>query len=631
MRSAREIAFRLRQESANLLLLATAPRAGAATEIAPLLPNPQPIADALRGTPYADEIVRLAEESLPGRFHLLGLPPIAAGDPIHWRRDYVHQVETPPDYFRLIPYLDFTRAGDHKIVWELNRHQHLVTLAQAYLLTGRADFLDVIPRHIESWLAANPFQRGINWSSALEVAFRALSWAWTFHLAGGRLDPAFRRRWLDSLYQHGRHLEYNLSVYFSPNTHLLGEAVVLHALGTLFPGFPRSFHWRETGARLVAEQMEAQVRPDGSHFEQSAYYHLYATDFFVFHLLLNPTVSEAYRERLILMAEYLDAITDAAGRLALFGDDDGGRLFHPYGDRMRFPEATLATCARLFERPDWIRDPAASAEQSAWWLGTQSPSDAASPRSTASRLFPGAGVAALAAANTRIIVNAGPMGSGTAGHSHAGALAIIASFGAAELLIDPGAYTYISDPAARQRFRGTAAHNTLTIDGQDQATPSGPFRWTDPPETEILAWSSSEAADILDARCRYRGFTHRRSLVFLKPGLLLVLDRVEGPPGEHLLEQRWLSPQGVPSGFLSTVPPSAAEPAERSRAFASLEPATRRIASLRASLPAAIAAAIGFGHAPVLSITQAAGGAYLLECEQGAAFFPPGGPPKIRR
>jgi heparinase II/III-like protein len=222
------------------------------------------------------------------------------------------------------------------------------------------------------------------------------------------------------------------------------------------------------------------------------------------------------------------------------------------------------------------------------------------------------------------------MGSGTAGHSHAGALAIVASRGAEELLIDPGAYTYIADPAARQRFRATAAHNTLTIDGQDQAAPAGPFRWTDPPETEILAWSTGADADILDAQCRYRGFTHRRSLVFLKPALLLVLDRVDGPPGEHLLEQRWLSPQGLPGAFLSTVPPAAAEPAERSRAFASLEPATRRIARLRATLPAAIGAAIGFGHNPALSMTQDPTGAFLLECEQSAALFPLVGPPEIQ-
>ena len=53
-------------------------------------------------------------------------------------------------------------------------------------------------------------------------------------------------------------------MYFSPNTHLLGEAVALHALGILLPGFPRAREWEQAGSRIVREQMDFQVRPDGS-------------------------------------------------------------------------------------------------------------------------------------------------------------------------------------------------------------------------------------------------------------------------------------------------------------------------------------------------------------------------------
>src|SRR5204862_2574262 len=126
-------------------------------------------------------------------------------------------------YFRTIPYLDVARAGDHKIIWELNRHQHLVLLDQAHLLTGRADFLSEIEEQLDSWFEANRFQRGINWASALEVAFRSLSWMWVDHLVGARMRPEARRRLREGLYRHALHLETNSSVYFSPNTHLLGE------------------------------------------------------------------------------------------------------------------------------------------------------------------------------------------------------------------------------------------------------------------------------------------------------------------------------------------------------------------------------------------------------------------------
>src|SRR5262249_15564773 len=152
-------------------------------------------------------------------------------------------------------------------------------------------------RQIDSWLEANPYLRGINWASALEVAFRALSWGWFWQLASDEMPETARKRFLNSLYQHGRYLENNLSVYFSPNTHLLGEAVALHALGTWFPEWPRAQRWREKGGCVVEEAMRRQVRNDGSHFEQSVYYQVYALDFFLLYRSLADG-GAAYDERL---------------------------------------------------------------------------------------------------------------------------------------------------------------------------------------------------------------------------------------------------------------------------------------------------------------------------------------------
>jgi hypothetical protein len=192
-------------------------------------------------------VERVAGQILRHRFPIFGIT-VETGSAIDWRRDYLHGVSTGTPYFRRSPYLDFSRAGDHKVIWELNRHQHLPLLAQAFLLSGRREYLDEAFRQVESWLDANPFLRGINWASALEVAFRALSWAWLWHMAGSEMPEALRARFLTALERHGRYLERNLSVYFSPNTHLLGEAVALHALGVLFPAFPR----RRAGRRPAA-------------------------------------------------------------------------------------------------------------------------------------------------------------------------------------------------------------------------------------------------------------------------------------------------------------------------------------------------------------------------------------------
>ena len=409
MRSFAEIAFRLNQELSNLWLLASPPTLLCEVST-PLsgLPEPGAVARAVDGSSLAGQIKATARQILDHRFPLLGLE-IETGTEIDWGRDYVHGVSNPVPYFRRLPYLDFSRTGDHKVIWELNRHQHLIILAQAWLLTGERAYLDEAVRQLGDWWDKNPFQRGINWTSALEVAFRALSWIWVYHLAGSALEPAFRRRFLTELYRHGKHLAANLSVYFSPNTHLLGEAVALHAIGLLFPEFPDSAAWRRRGREIVSAQIELQVREDGSHFEQSSFYHLYSVDFFVFHAIFEPP-SDRYRQKLFRMAEYLRALTYPDGRLPFLGDDDGGRLFYPYGSRQEFARATLATCAAFFGRPEWLRDPNDLYEQALWWLGPDVLNLRPSGCNQPSIFFPNAGLVVMTSEAAHIIVDAGPFG-----------------------------------------------------------------------------------------------------------------------------------------------------------------------------------------------------------------------------
>jgi hypothetical protein len=512
------------------------------------LPDPISVADRLKTTAFAAECLRIAEDILQHRFAILGFS-IETGPDIRWRRDYVSGVETEALYFRRIPYLDVARAGDHKNIWELNRHQHLVVLAQAWLFSGREEFVAEIVRQLESWLVQNPFQHGMNWASALEVAFRALSWTWVYHLAGNRFAAPFRQRFLEGLYHHGLHLDANLSYYFSPNTHLLGEAVALHALGVLFPQFPSAQRWRQTGAQVVRNELDRQVLADGCHFERSTYYHVYALDMFLFHAVLRQADQQdrddIFHEKLTRMAEFLDTVTGPSGGLAFFGDDDGGRLFHPYGPRNGFVFATLATCGAFLDHPEWIRDPHFLHEQAEWWLKPKL-QNSAGPRTATtfqpnSARFPDSGLVVMATEDVRLIADAGPFGPGTAGHSHADTLSLVLQRGAERILIDPGTYTYVGDPLWRERFRGTGAHNTIRIDGLDQAIPRGPFAWQTRPDVEVLGWESSPALDILTAACSYAGFRHRRKIVLHKTGLwIVILDRVEGTPGgEHRIEQFW--------------------------------------------------------------------------------------------
>lgn len=558
MRSKAEISFRARQELKNFLLLLAPPKLSADVPLSLALPDARSAADALHGSQYANDLEIIAEKILAHRFPVLGIE-LETGQEIHWRRDYVHAKESGSRYFRRIPYLDFAAVGDHKIVWELNRHSHLVLLAQAFLVTHRKEYVREIIVQLESWLAQNQFQRGINWASALEVAFRALSWTWLYHLIAPEMPDGFRRRFFTELYRHGHHLRENLSVYFSPNTHLLGEAVALHALGKLFRAFPQSEEWAQRGAEIVNAQLDFQVVPDGSHFEQSTYYHVYALDFFLLHYLLADRPAK-FEPVLMRMADYLHWLLGPARRIALVGDDDGGRLFHPYGQRDQFGRATLATCGILFDRPEWFGTEYEIAEQAIWWLGPQALAKANSKVSIASgaRLFSNSGAAFLDAGDLHLQMDCGPFGWGGAGHSHSDTLSVVLSLRGEWVLIDPGTYTYIAEPAQRNWFRGSGAHNTVRVDGLDQACPAGPFRWSAPPDVKLTRWEPAASGGVIEAECCYRGFTHLRQ-VTLESHRLTISDEIQSSSdGEHVCEQIWqLGPAAEKVNFTCSAPTSS--------------------------------------------------------------------------
>src|SRR5579884_2432688 len=111
MRSFAELAFRARQEAANLWLLAAPPKFSGEL---PSLPLPDPT-EALRGSAYAAGVEQIVRQILEHKFPLLGVT-VETGPEIRWRRDYAHGVESDLRYFRRIPYLNVGAVGDHKFI-----------------------------------------------------------------------------------------------------------------------------------------------------------------------------------------------------------------------------------------------------------------------------------------------------------------------------------------------------------------------------------------------------------------------------------------------------------------------------------------------------------------------------------
>jgi hypothetical protein len=483
-----------------------------------------------------EALVARAERAVTGRFDLLGFADLSFGDPIDWHLEPISGRRTPLAHWSTIDYLNAGVAGDKKITWELNRHGHFVTLGQAYVLAGDERFAEAFAAHVSSWMDANPPNLGINWASSLELAFRAIAWLWALHLFAGspHLTPRLVARMLKCLVAHGRHIEFYLSRYFSPNTHLTGEALGLFYLGLALPELNRAAGWRAKGLRILVDELPVQIRRDGVYFEQTTYYQRYTADFYLHLTALARANAVALPpetgERLALALDHLMWVTRPDGTSPLVGDDDGGRLIR-LGDRgpCDFRD-TLATAAALFDRGDWKWVSGEAAAETLWLLGPEGLArldgiHAAAPQAC-SRAFPEGGYFVMRDGWSResgyALVDCGPHGALACGHAHADALALEVALAGTTWLVDSGTFTYTGDARARDEFRGTSAHNTATVDDETQSIPAGPFSWKQVASASAREFVAGAQLDYFEgSHDGYERFadpvTHTRAVLFVKP------------------------------------------------------------------------------------------------------------------
>ena len=144
------------------------------------------------------------------------------------------------------------------------------------------------------------------------------------------LSSALFDRIVRSIWDHAAHVERYLSYYFSPNTHLTGEALGLVYAGLLFPALPAARRWREQGFGVLVQQSGRQTRPDGVYFEQSTCYQRYTVETYLHFLLLagrnGVAVPPTMGERVQRMVDVFLAVRRPDGSVPSIGDADGGML-----------------------------------------------------------------------------------------------------------------------------------------------------------------------------------------------------------------------------------------------------------------------------------------------------------------
>ena len=528
---------------------------------------------------FETNILAQADRIMNHQFPLLGYGFLDYGQDIDWQLDIVNGKRAPLKPWPKIGYLDFHEAGDSKVTWELSRHQFLPTLAKAWLLTGDERLVRKLEQLYYDWQRKNPYPLGINWASSLEVAFRSLAWVWVWQLLSGCASAAkLRLDILQALAFNAWYIRRYLSTYFSPNTHLQGEAVALYFIGTLLPSLPAAKDWRETSWKVLLEHTLAKVLEDGAYFEQSTYYHVYALDFFLHARILAERNGDPfpgdYDGVLRKMLGHLACLCQA-GPPPRFGDDDGGRVFDGRRNLGQHLADPLATGTALYRCADFKQPGVEVTEEMLWLLGEEGleafsgcpasaggksarfdhaglyvahggkgPSASPAPDGTQGKAGPVSTTgSAWAGSRSQLVFDAGPLGGGSGGHGHADALSLVLNLDGKPLLIDPGACNYVGPGSDREDFRVTQADNTVTVDGLPQTNPKTAFSWFQWPKVIVEAVTfTPEFAFIAAAHDGYTRLqspvTHRRTLFAPYQGFWFVLDELASD-GPHDYALRW--------------------------------------------------------------------------------------------
>jgi hypothetical protein len=470
---------------------------------------------------------------------------------MEWLRDSLSGELWPLNY-----HLDINIARDGwdvRVLWELNRLAHLITLGRAFVVTNDEQLAEEFFVQVESWHAQNPVARGPNWMCAMEVALRAMNLLAAFQLF--RRSQGLTEKRLQLLLKmfdaHGAHIRRNLEFsYIATSNHYLSDVAGLLWLGLMLPELEAAKSWREFGRREMLREMDKQILADGADDEASTGYHRMVLELFLYSFLLcranDFDVPERYWHKLKAMLSYVRFYLRPDGRAPLIGDTDSGQVL-PVTRRAADDHAyALALGAAIFQEPRFrLDEDETMPEELLWILGREGvrvyESLSVNDESEASRGFVDAGAYIMREGDLYLLFNASGVGVGGRGsHGHNDVLSIEVSACGASFIADAGTYVYRTNLRERNLFRSTAYHSTVEVDGAEQNTiiEDLPFVIGNEAEPRVLRWETNPERDL--AIAEHHGYarldqpvTHRRTVEFDKQNRFWLIEDALLGEGEH--------------------------------------------------------------------------------------------------
>lgn len=403
------------------------------------------------------------------------------------------------------------KKGDPDIrsVWEPARLQHLMILLQHLSADCNTEIYELIQHAVQDklfeWLARNPFLHGPHYMSAMECGLRIPVFIKAFQNLE-HLSDAQRNKLLLTIFQHGWLVRNRLSLYSSLGNHTVSESLGLIMVGGLFKESQQGQEWLRTGIDLLEQECCHQILADGGPAEQSFAYHRFVLDLYwlAIHFLTDNTLHDCSRmqQRVATGESFIQNIRRENEPLPMVGDNDDGFAVAPFLSPVR-------DIPPVNKPPEPFQS------------------------------FPDSGYSLLRNTNgLRVLFDHGVLGMEPLNnHGHADCLSICASVRDTDFLIDPGTFQYNGAPALRRYFKSTRAHNTVCVDGQDQAKQLTSFVWDR--SFAVSCQHETNNSGQHTVRASHNGYVlqkidvcHNRSLIFDPDGNLTIEDNFTGS-GNH--------------------------------------------------------------------------------------------------
>ncbi len=507
-------------------------------------------------------IIETANELLKGKFDILGGGSVdmrrssqAHGWQLNWRKDPITKQQFP-QLFNHWRWYQATqknsRNADIKGPWEITRCQHLVTIGQAYWLTGDERYARYFANIIMDFIRKNPVGFGVHWACNMDVSLRIVGWlaALNFFQHSKTLTYLWWRRLLKSLVMHGRFMVANLEYgtfhgKLIVSNHGVANFFGLYWLALNFPHLDAACVWRGIAETGLQQQITRQILTDGGPYESSLSYHRFMLEMFLSAYALSQhaklPLSENYKQRLLLGLQFLHSLRQPSSRVAQIGDADNARA-HIFAQYQHWQtdsfDHLFVAAAKVFSLPAFSANIAKTNQVSECCWPTVD-IDTKQFSSTNPQVYPTSGIAVLQSPQSHLtFANLGPGTDGVGNHKHCDQLSIEWCYQQQPVFVDAGNYTYTQDPAARNQHRSTTIHNTVLINDQEQHQfdPAVLFNLRQQGETSFVEKRHMNNMQGVHGRFTKDQQQHDRRILLLADDSMIVDDIFTG---DNLSKRRW--------------------------------------------------------------------------------------------